>query len=157
MIRFSSVLFLLCVAAQLGGCDSRNPTRAEKEGFRIGYTGNTLTEAVGIETLGGIFTPIVKKGSQIPVTIKEVFSTAADNQAAVDIHVLAGNAELAKDNRTIGRFQVYGIPPAKRGVPQIEVAYIVDRDGTLTVKAKDLGTGKENEIRILGVPTQAQK
>lgn len=157
MIRFGSVLILLCFVALFGGCDSGNPARAENEGFRIGYMGNTLTESVGIETLGGVFTPIIKKGTQIPVTIKEIFSTAEDNQAGVDIHILAGDAGLAKENRTIGRFQVYGIPPAKRGVPQIEVAYIVDRDGVLTVKAKDLGTGKENEIRVLGVPPQEQK
>ncbi len=110
-----------------------------------------------MEALGGIFTPVIKKGSQIPFTVMEVFATAADNQSSVEIHVLAGNAELAKENRTIGRFIIVGIRPAPRDIPQIEVAYMVDSNGALTVKAKDLETGKENEIRIPDDPARAEK
>jgi molecular chaperone DnaK (HSP70) len=147
------VIVLLCLVIW----GSLKKTGNEYKGFRIAYTGETLAESVGIETLGGIFTPVIKKGSQIPVTVKEVFSTAADNQSSVEIHVLTGNADLAKDNRSIGRFYIVGIRPAPRAVPQIEVAYIVDSNGALTVKAKDLDTGKENEIRIPDVPARAEK
>ena len=147
-------IFLSCAIALIG-CDiDHTKTRAESEQFSIGHAEHVLTESIGIETLGGVFTPLIDRGTQIPVTIKQVFSTAEDNQTAVAIHVLAGNSEMAKNNRTIGRFQVDGIPPAPRGVPQIEVAYTVDRDGNLSVKARDLSTGMENEIKILGVRTR---
>ena len=122
------------------------------ERLRAAHSGAVLTESIGIETAGGAFSPVVEKGTRIPVTIKEVFTTGADNQTAVEIHVVAGTAGMAEDNRTIGRFQIYGIAPAARGVPLIEVEYTVDGEGVLTVKAQDLGTGKENEIRILDLP-----
>jgi molecular chaperone DnaK (HSP70) len=157
VMRFGKISCLICCAAMLSGCARSKSTREENEGFRVAYSGKTLVESVGIETLGGVFTPVIKKGSPIPVTIKEIFSTAADNQSSVMIHVLAGNAELAKDNRTIGQFQIVGIRPAPRGVPQIEVAYVVDDSGALTVKAKDLDTGKENEIQVLGVSPKVEK
>ena len=157
MIRFGYLLALCCCAALATGCDSRDISQPTNETPRVGHTGDVLTESIGIEILGGIFRPIIKEGSQIPVTIKEEYTTVEDNQVAVDVHVLAGNAEMAKDNRTIGKFTLYGISPAPRGVPRIEVAYIVDSDGVLTTKAKDLGTGKENEIQVLGVPTQAEE
>ncbi len=147
------VIILLCLVIW----GSLKKTEIGNERFRIAYTGKTLAESVGIETLGHIFTPVIKKGSQIPIVIKEVFSTAADNQSSVEIHVLAGNAEWANGNRTIGRFYVEGIRPAPRAVPQIEVAFIVDGHGVLTVKARDLDTGKENQIQILDVPPKAEK
>jgi len=103
---------------------------------------------LGIETLGGVMTKLVERNTTIPTSKKEVFTTAADNQPAVDIHVLQGEREMAIDNRTLGRFQLTGIPPAPRGVPQIEVAFDIDADGILNVSAKDLGTNKEQSIRI---------
>ena len=101
-----------------------------------------------IETLGGIATKIVEKNTSIPVLRKQVFSTAADNQNAVSIHVVQGEREMAQDNKTLGRFDLVGIPPAPRGVPQIEVSFNIDANGILTVSAKDLGTGKEQSIKI---------
>ena len=104
--------------------------------------------SLGIETLGGICTKLIERNTTIPVTKRQIFSTAADNQTAVTIHVLQGERELAADNRTLGRFDLIGIPPAPRGVPQIEVAFDIDADGILHVSAKDLATGKEQKIRI---------
>jgi molecular chaperone DnaK len=101
-----------------------------------------------IETLGGIATKIVEKNTSIPVLRTQVFSTAADNQNAVSIHVVQGEREMAQDNKTLGRFDLVGIPPAPRGVPQIEVSFNIDANGILTVSAKDLGTGKEQSIKI---------
>ena len=101
-----------------------------------------------IETLGGVATKIVEKNTSIPVLRKQVFSTAADNQNAVSIHVVQGEREMAQDNKTLGRFDLVGIPPAPRGVPQIEVSFNIDANGILTVSAKDLGTGKEQSIKI---------
>jgi molecular chaperone DnaK len=104
--------------------------------------------SLGIETLGGICTKLIERNTTIPVTKRQVFSTAADGQTAVTIHVLQGERELAADNRTLGRFDLIGIPPAPRGVPQIEVTFDIDANGIVHVSAKDLGTGKEQKIRI---------
>jgi molecular chaperone DnaK len=104
--------------------------------------------SLGIETLGGVFTKLIEANTTIPTKKSEVFSTAADNQPSVEIHVLQGERSMAKDNRTIGRFHLDGIPPAPRGVPQIEVAFDIDASGILHVSAKDKGTGKEQKIRI---------
>jgi molecular chaperone DnaK len=103
---------------------------------------------LGIETLGGIMTPLIQRNTTIPTQRKEVFTTAADNQTAVDIHVLQGERKMALDNRTLGRFQLTGIPAAPRGVPQIEVTFDIDANGILNVSAKDLATGKQQAIRI---------
>ncbi|GGZ33863.1 chaperone protein DnaK [Echinicola pacifica] len=104
--------------------------------------------SLGIETMGGVFTKLIESNTTIPSKKSEVFSTAADNQPAVDIHVLQGERPLAKDNRSIGRFQLTDIPPAQRGVPQIEVTFDIDANGILHVSAKDKGTGKEQKIKI---------
>ncbi len=104
--------------------------------------------SLGIETMGGVFTKLIERNTTIPTSKSEVFSTAADNQPAVDIHVLQGERPMAADNKTLGRFQLTDIPPAPRGVPQIEVTFDIDKDGIVTVSAKDLGTGKEQDITI---------
>ena len=104
--------------------------------------------SLGIETLGGVMTKLIESNTTIPTKKSEVFSTAADNQPSVEIHVLQGERPMAKDNRTIGRFHLDGIPPAPRGIPQIEVAFDIDANGILHVSAKDKGTGKEQKIRI---------
>ena len=103
---------------------------------------------MGIETLGGVFTKLIERNTTIPTSKKQIFSTAADNQTAVDIHVLQGERPMAADNVTLGRFQLTGIPPAPRGVPQIEVTFDIDANGIVKVSAKDLGTGKEQQITI---------
>lgn len=104
--------------------------------------------SLGIETLGGVMTKIIPRNTTIPTKKSEIFSTAADNQTAVDIHVLQGERELAKDNRTLGRFQLSEIPPAPRGTPQIEVTFDIDANGIVHVSAKDLKTNKEQKIKI---------
>ncbi|SHG89339.1 molecular chaperone DnaK [Tepidibacter thalassicus] len=104
--------------------------------------------SLGIETLGGVFTKIIERNTTIPTKKSQVFSTAADNQTAVDIHVLQGERSMAADNTTLGRFQLTDIPPAPRGVPQIEVTFDIDANGIVHVSAKDLGTGKEQKITI---------
>ena len=104
--------------------------------------------SLGIETLGGVTTRLIERNTTIPTKRSEVFSTAADNQPAVDIHVLQGEREFARDNKTIGRFKLDGIAPAPRGVPQIQVEFDIDANGILNVSAKDLGTGKEQKITI---------
>ncbi len=104
--------------------------------------------SLGIETLGGVFTKLIDSNTTIPSKKSETFSTAADNQPSVEIHVLQGERPMAKDNRTIGRFHLDGIPPAPRGIPQIEVTFDIDANGILHVSAKDKGTGKEQKIRI---------
>ncbi len=104
--------------------------------------------SLGIETLGGVFTKLIEANTTIPTRKSEIFSTAADNQPSVEIHVLQGERPMAKDNRTIGRFHLDGIPPAPRGIPQIEVTFDIDANGILHVSAKDKGTGKEQKIRI---------
>ncbi|MDB6017584.1 MAG: Chaperone protein DnaK [Pedosphaera sp.] len=104
--------------------------------------------SLGIETLGGVSTKLIERNTTIPTRKSEIFSTAADNQPGVEVHVLQGERPLARDNKTIGRFQLTDIPPAPRGVPQIEVGFDIDANGILHVNAKDLGTGKEQKIRI---------
>ena len=104
--------------------------------------------SLGIETLGGVCTKIIDRNTTIPVNKKQIFSTAADNQSSVEVHVLQGEREFAKDNKTLGRFMLDGILPARRGVPQIEVSFDIDANGIVHVSAKDLGTGKEQSISI---------
>jgi molecular chaperone DnaK len=104
--------------------------------------------SLGVETLGGVMTKLIERNTTIPSSKKEVFSTAADSQTSVDIHVLQGEREFARDNRTLGRFQLADIPPSPRGIPQIEVAFDIDANGILNVSAKDLGTGKQQSIEI---------
>ena len=104
--------------------------------------------SLGLETLGGVCTRIIERNTTIPVKKSQVFSTAADNQTTVDIHVLQGEREMAADNKTLGRFQLDGIPAARRGIPQIEVTFDIDANGIVNVSAKDLGTGKEQHITI---------
>lgn len=104
--------------------------------------------SLGVETLGGVFTKIIERNTTIPVKKSQIFTTAADNQSSVEIHVLQGERPMAKDNLSLGRFHLDGIPPAPRGVPQIEVTFDIDANGILHVSAKDKGTGKEQSIRI---------
>jgi molecular chaperone DnaK len=104
--------------------------------------------SLGIETLGGVFTQLIERNTTIPTRKSEVFSTAADSQTSVEIHVLQGERPMARDNRTLGRFHLVGIPPAPRGVPQIEVTFDIDANGIVNVSAKDTGTGKEQKITI---------
>ena len=104
--------------------------------------------SLGIETLGGVCTKIIERNTTIPTSKSQVFSTAADNQPGVEIHVLQGEREMAAGNKTLGRFQLTDIPPAPRGVPQIEVKFDIDANGIVNVSAKDLGTGKEQKITI---------
>ena len=104
--------------------------------------------SLGIETLGGVLTPLIQRNTTIPTRKSEIFSTAADNQTSVEVHVLQGERPLARDNRTLGRFHLVGLPPAPRGVPQIEVTFDIDANGIVNVQAKDLGTGKEQKITI---------
>jgi molecular chaperone DnaK len=104
--------------------------------------------SLGIETLGGVFTRIIDRNTTIPTKKSQVFSTAADNQTAVTIHVLQGERDMAGDNKTLGRFELFGLPPAPRGLPQIEVTFDIDANGIVHVSAKDLGTGREQSIRI---------
>ncbi len=104
--------------------------------------------SLGIETLGGVMTRLIERNTTIPTKKSEIFSTAADNQTSVEIHVLQGEREMARDNRTLGRFHLVGIPSAPRGMPQIEVSFDIDANGIVNVSAKDMGTGKEQKITI---------
>ena len=104
--------------------------------------------SLGIETLGGVFTKLIERNTTIPTRKSEIFSTAADSQTSVEIHVLQGERPMARDNRTLGKFHLVGIPPAPRGIPQIEVTFDIDANGIVNVSAKDLGTGKEQKITI---------
>jgi molecular chaperone DnaK len=104
--------------------------------------------SLGIETLGGVMTTLINRNTTIPTRKSEIFSTAADNQTSVEVHVLQGERPLARDNRTLGRFHLIGLPPAPRGVPQVEVTFDIDANGIVNVSAKDLGTGKEQKITI---------
>jgi len=106
--------------------------------------------SLGIETLGGVFTKLIERNTTIPTRKSEIFTTAADGQTEVEIHVLQGEREMARDNKTLGRFHLTGIPPAPRGVPKIEVTFDIDANGILHVSAKDLGTGKQQAITITG-------
>ena len=111
---------------------------------------------LSIETLGGVATPLIKRNTTIPTTAQQVFSTAADNQTAVDIHVVQGEREFARDNKTLGKFRLDGIAPAPRGIPQIEVKFDIDANGIVNVSAKDLGTGKEQHITITSGSNMSQ-
>src|SRR5204863_2542105 len=102
------------------------------------------------ETLGGVMTTLIQRNTTIPTRKSEIFSTAADNQTNVEVHVLQGERPLAKDNRTLGRFQLVGLPSAPRGVPQVEVAFDIDANGIVNVTAKDMATGKQQQITISG-------
>ena len=104
--------------------------------------------SLGIETLGGVMTKLIEKNTTIPTSKSQIFSTAADNQTQVDIHVLQGEREMASDNRTLGRFILDGLPPAPRGIPQVEVAFDIDANGIVNVKATDKASGKEQKITI---------
>ena len=104
--------------------------------------------SLSIETMGGIATKLIERNTTIPTKKSQIFSTAADNQTAVDIHVVQGERQFARDNKTLGQFRLDGIPPARRGVPQIEVTFDIDANGIVNVSAKDLGTGKEQHITI---------
>jgi molecular chaperone DnaK len=104
--------------------------------------------SLGIETLGGVMTPLIPRNTTIPTRKSEVFSTAADNQTSVEVHVLQGERPMARDNRTLGRFNLVGLPPAPRGTPQIEVAFDIDANGILNVSAKDVATGRQQQITI---------
>ena len=103
---------------------------------------------LSIETMGGVATRLIERNTTIPTKKSQIFSTAADNQTAVDIHVVQGERQFARDNKTLGQFRLDGIPPARRGVPQIEVTFDIDANGIVNVSAKDLGTGKEQHITI---------
>ena len=104
--------------------------------------------SLSIETMGGIATKLIERNTTIPTKKSQIFSTAADNQTAVDIHVVQGEREFARDNKTLGQFRLDGIPPARRGVPQIEVTFDIDANGIVNVSAKDIGTGREQHITI---------
>jgi molecular chaperone DnaK len=104
--------------------------------------------SLGIETLGGVMTTLIQRNTTIPTRKSEIFSTATDNQTSVEVHVLQGERQLSRDNRTLGRFHLVGLPPAPRGVPQIEVSFDIDANGIVNVAAKDVATGKEQKITI---------
>jgi molecular chaperone DnaK len=106
--------------------------------------------SLGIETLGGVMTTLIQRNTTIPTRKSEVFSTAVDNQTSVEVHVLQGERQMARDNRTLGRFHLVGLPPAPRGVPQVEVSFDIDANGIVNVAAKDVATGKEQKITISG-------
>jgi len=104
--------------------------------------------SLGIETLGGVATKLIERNTTIPTRKSEIFTTAADNQTSVEIHVLQGEREMARDNRTLGKFHLVGIPSAPRGIPQVEVTFDIDANGIVNVSAKDMGTGREQKITI---------
>ena len=106
--------------------------------------------SLGVETMGGVMTKMIERNTTIPTRKTEIYSTAADNQTSVEVHVLQGEREMASGNKTLGKFQLTGIPAARRGVPQIEVTFDIDANGIVNVSAKDLGTGKQQQITISG-------
>src|SRR2546423_6970236 len=106
--------------------------------------------SLGIETKGGVFTKLIERNTTIPNRKSETFTTAEDNQPSVEVHVLQGESEMAAFNKTLGKFQLVGIPPAPRGIPQIEVTFDIDANGIINVSAKDLGTGNEQQVKIEG-------
>jgi molecular chaperone DnaK len=106
--------------------------------------------SLGIETLGGVMTTLIPRNTTIPTRKSEIFSTATDNQTNVEVHVLQGERQMARDNRTLGRFHLVGLPPAPRGVPQIEVAFDIDANGIVNVSAREVATGREQKITIAG-------
>ena len=112
--------------------------------------------SLGIETMGGVMTTLIPRNTTIPTRKSEIFSTASDSQTSVEVHVLQGERSLARDNRTLGKFHLIGLPPAPRGVPQIEVTFDIDANGIVNVQAKDLGTGKEQKITITVVERPQQ-
>jgi len=112
--------------------------------------------SLGVETLGGVMTKLIERNTTIPTSRSQVFSTAADNQTSVEVHVLQGEREMARDNRTLGRFHLDGIPPAQRGTPQVEVTFDLDANGILNVKAQDKGTGREQSVTITASSTLAK-
>jgi molecular chaperone DnaK len=112
--------------------------------------------SLGVETLGGVATKLIERNTTIPTSRSQVFSTAADSQTSVEVHVLQGEREMARDNRTLGRFHLDGIPPAPRGMPQIEVTFDIDANGILNVKAQDKGTGREQSVTITASSTLAK-
>jgi molecular chaperone DnaK len=113
--------------------------------------------SLGVETLGGVMTKVIERNTTIPVRRSQIFTTAEDNQPAVDIHVLQGEREMARDNRTLGNFKLEGIPPGPRGTAQIEVTFDIDANGILNVSAKDKATGKEQKITISGSTTLSKE
>ena len=113
--------------------------------------------SLGIETMGGVFTRLIDRNTTIPTRKSQIFSTAADSQTSVEVHVLQGEREMAAYNKTLGRFQLTGIAPAPRGVPQIEVTFDIDANGIVKVSAKDLGTGKEQQISITASTNLSQE
>jgi len=113
--------------------------------------------SLGVETAGGVFTKIIDKNTTIPCKKGQVFSTAVDNQPLVSVHVLQGEREMASDNKTLARFELVGIPPAPRGVPQIEVSFDIDANGIVHVGAKDLGTGKQQAVRVVSTSGLTEK
>jgi len=113
--------------------------------------------SLGIETMGGVFTKLIDRNTTIPTSRSQIFSTAADNQTSVEVHVLQGERELARDNRTLGRFHLDGIAPAPRGMPQIEVTFDIDANGILNVKAQDKGTGREQSVTITASSTLSKE
>jgi molecular chaperone DnaK len=115
-----------------------------------GHAARRDAVSLGIETLGGVMTTLITRNTTIPIRKSETFSTATDNQTSVEVHVLQGERPLARDNRTLGRFHLVGLPPAPRGVPQVEVSFDIDANGIVSVAAKDLASGKEQKITISG-------